>query len=93
MLTVIKYYNISLDFHNHKFEMGLFGSSSPFDPLLDKACNEQNTNEDWSLILSICDKAKASPKNSKDCLASIIKKMQHKVPRVALQGRRVILYV
>ena len=36
--------------------MGLFGSSSPFDPLLDKATNEQTTQEDWSLILSICDK-------------------------------------
>ena len=65
--------------------MGLFGSSSPFDPLLDKACNEQNVSEDWSLILSICDRAKASNKNSKDCLAAIVKKMQHKVPRIALQ--------
>ena len=66
--------------------MGLFGNSSPFDPLLDKACNEHVVTEDWSLILSICDKARVSPKNAKDCLASITKKIQHKIPRVALQG-------
>ena len=70
--------------------MGLFGSSSPFDPLMDKACNEQNTAEDWSLILSICDKAKSHPKNG---LSSIIKKMQHKVPRVALQGNNYYYFV
>lgn len=67
-------------------EMGLFGSSSPFDPLLDKATNEQATSEDWSLILSICDKARASSKNGKDCLSAITKKLGHRVPRVALQG-------
>ena len=33
--------------------MGLFGSNSPFDPLLDKATNEQATSEDWSLILCL----------------------------------------
>ena len=70
--------------------MGLFGSSSQFDAMLDKACSEQNTNEDWSLILSICDRAKASPKHSKDCLAAIVRKMQHKIPRVALQGKKKI---
>lgn len=69
-------------------EMGLFGSSSPFDPLLDKATNEQATSEDWSLILSICDKARASSKNGKDCLSAITKKLGHRVPRVALQGMR-----
>jgi len=67
-------------------EMGLFGSSSPFDPLLDKATNEQATSEDWSLILSICDKARVSSKNGKDCLSAITKKLGHRVPRVALQG-------
>jgi len=66
--------------------MGLFGSSSPFDPLLDKATNEQATSEDWSLILSICDKARASSKNGKDCLSAITKKLGHRVPRVALQA-------
>jgi len=66
--------------------MGLFGSSSPFDPLLDKATNEQATSEDWSLILSICDKARASSKNGKDCLSAITRKLGHRVPRVALQA-------
>lgn len=66
--------------------MGLFGSSSPFDPLLDKATNEQSTSEDWSLILSICDKARASAKNGKDCISAITKKLSHRVPRVALQA-------
>lgn len=66
--------------------MGIFGTSSPFDPLLDKACNESVVQEDWSMILSICDKARASPRNSKDCLTSITKKLHHKIPRVALQA-------
>ena len=71
--------------------MGLFGSSSPFDPLLDKATNEQATSEDWSLILSICDKARVSSKNGKDCLSAITKKLGHRVPRVALQGMSIYL--
>ena len=80
----------SVLFIRSEVEMGLFGSSSQFDAMLDKACSEQNTNEDWSLILSICDRAKASPKHSKDCLAAIVRKMQHKIPRVALQGKKKI---
>ena len=80
--------NLRLLIFTNKFKtkMGLFGTSSPFDPLLDKTCNENVVTEDWSLILSICDKARASPKNAKDCLTSITKKIQHKIPRVALQG-------
>ena len=65
--------------------MGLFGSSSPFDPLLEKATAESNTAEDWSLILHICDKARSTSKNGKDCLSSIVKRLNHRVPRVGLQ--------
>lgn len=52
----------------------------------EKATSENNTTEQWDVIIDICDKAAANSKNAKDCIRSIMKRMGHCDPHVAIQA-------
>jgi signal transducing adaptor molecule len=67
--------------------MSWFRTRNQFDDDIEKATNEKNVKADWSKILEFCERVKeSSPISYKDCLKSIIRRMNHQNPRIALQA-------
>ncbi|XP_022191471.2 signal transducing adapter molecule 1 [Nilaparvata lugens] len=65
--------------------MGIF-SASPFETDVEKATNEKNVSEEWSVIMEICDKIQESPQNSKEYLRAIFKRLNHQDPHIVMQA-------
>ncbi|CAG0903803.1 unnamed protein product, partial [Cyprideis torosa] len=71
--------------------MGLFGvPASSFEPDLEKATRESNTEEDWSVIMRLCDYILANPGYVKEALRLIMTRVTHRNPTVAMQGLTVL---
>ncbi|XP_063702330.1 signal transducing adapter molecule 1 [Culicoides brevitarsis] len=66
--------------------MGLFGASSIYDADVEKATSEKNTTDKWDLIMEICDKVGHNPANAKECLRSIMKRLNHNDPHVVMRA-------
>ncbi|XP_046961716.1 signal transducing adapter molecule 1 [Vanessa cardui] len=66
--------------------MGIFGTSSPFDQDVERATSENNTSEEWGLILEICDRAGANATNARDCLRAVLRRLGHADPHVQMHA-------
>ncbi|CAH0726274.1 unnamed protein product, partial [Brenthis ino] len=66
--------------------MGIFGASSPFDQDVERATSENNTSEEWGLILEICDRAGASAGAARDCLRAVLRRLAHADPHVQMHA-------
>uniref|UniRef100_A0A1A9WVZ4 Signal transducing adapter molecule 1 n=1 Tax=Glossina brevipalpis TaxID=37001 RepID=A0A1A9WVZ4_9MUSC len=66
--------------------MGIFGQSSAFEADIEKVTSDKNTDENWALIMEVCDKVSMNPRNSKECLKAIMKRMNHADPHVVMQA-------
>lgn len=51
-----------------------------------------NTSEDWETIMQICDNVKEKPNGAKDCLRSIIKRLNSNIPHHAMHALTVIFF-
>ena len=66
-------------------KMPLFGGS-PFDADVERATSDTKTEEDWSLIIEICDKINQSPSGAKDAMKSLMKRLKYSSPRVVMHS-------
>ncbi|KAL9707490.1 hypothetical protein quinque_011008 [Culex quinquefasciatus] len=66
--------------------MGIFKTPSTLTADIEKATNENNTQEKWGLIMEVCDKVTNGAASSKECLKNIVKRLNHSDPHVVIQA-------
>lgn len=52
----------------------------------ERATSENNTSEEWGLIMEICDRAGANPHSSKECLRAVLRRLAHPDPHVQVHA-------
>ncbi|KIO32010.1 hypothetical protein M407DRAFT_67248 [Tulasnella calospora MUT 4182] len=63
----------------------LRGSVNPYDELVAKATDENLTEENWELILNLCDKVyDEGPNGARNAIAAVLKRLSHRNPNVQL---------
>jgi len=86
-LPLLSSYQLLLRLILVSVKMGIFGgNSSPFDQMVEKVTDEKNTGEDWGMIMSVCDRVGATQTGPKECLRSIMKRLNHQDPHVVMQA-------
>ncbi|KAJ8917776.1 hypothetical protein NQ315_010682 [Exocentrus adspersus] len=68
--------------------MGILGASNDVTIMeeVDTATSEKSTEEDWSLIMNICDKAGKSTEAAKSYLRAIIKRLYNSDPHIGVKA-------
>ena len=59
----------------------------------EKATSNKIVSEDWALIMEICDKVGSSPQHAKDCLRSIVKRLNNPDPHIVILAITVSEYL
>lgn len=52
----------------------------------EKVTSDKNTDENWALILEVCDKVSSNPQSAKECLKVIMRRMNHADPHVVMHA-------
>uniref|UniRef100_A0A182Y5J9 Uncharacterized protein n=1 Tax=Anopheles stephensi TaxID=30069 RepID=A0A182Y5J9_ANOST len=66
--------------------MSLFGTSSSLNADIEKTTSENNTTENWGLILDICDRVNNGTATAKDCLKCVMKRLNSPNPHVVMKA-------
>ncbi|RZB84931.1 signal transducing adapter molecule 2, partial [Asbolus verrucosus] len=67
--------------------MGLFGAlNDAITEEVERATNENNTEDNWEQIINICDKAGKSADEAKSYLRAIVKRLNNNDPHIAIQA-------
>ncbi|XP_019864932.1 signal transducing adapter molecule 1 [Aethina tumida] len=64
----------------------LFGTATDIAAEVENATSEKNVEEDWSVIISICDKAGKSSEAAKNYLKSIYKRLANSDPHIGVKA-------
>ena len=57
-----------------------------FPHTIEKVTDAKNTAEDWGHIMDLCDQVQQHKNGAKECLKSIVKRLNHQDPHVVLQA-------
>ncbi|TEB36861.1 hypothetical protein FA13DRAFT_1622987 [Coprinellus micaceus] len=61
------------------------GAANPYDEIVAKATDENQTSENWEIILNLCDKVgEEGSEGAKNAVAALIKRLAHRNPNVQL---------
>eukprot|EP00128_Syssomonas_multiformis_P012984 Colp12_sorted_trinity150504_noHs@109 len=63
----------------------IFSAASPYDDIVEKATRETLSEEDWGIILDICDRvSQGGDQGARDALRSLVKRINHANSKVQL---------